>query len=319
MKKVKKLISIVTPCYNEEGNVGPLYKKVKEIMSQYKNYNYEHIFIDNSSKDKTVDVLKEIAKEDKHLKIIVNSRNFGHLRSPYHAYAQTSGDAVISLVADFQDPPELIPDFIKKWEEGYKIVIGVKKTSEENFFLRNIRKMYYRFLNKISEVELENDANGFGLYDREVMNIFKEKFNDAYPYFKGIICEVGFERAKVYYSQSRRKKGITKNNFYSLYDVAMLGIINHSKIPLRTATMFGFLASITSLIIALVYFMYKILFWESFSLGIAPLVIGLFFFFSINLFFLGIIGEYIGAILTQVLKRPLVIEKERINFKEKAK
>ncbi|MEM0465169.1 MAG: glycosyltransferase family 2 protein [Candidatus Pacearchaeota archaeon] len=310
----KKLISIVTPTFNEEENVELLYNKIKEIMEGYKNkYDYEHIFIDNCSTDRTVEILKEIAKKDKNVKIIVNSRNFGIVRSPYYGLLQTKGDCSILISADFQEPPELINHFIKKWEEGYKIVVAVKKSSKENIIFFLIRKLYYNILKKLSEVDLIKNYMGFGLYDKEIIEILK-KLDDPYPYLRGIICDIGFEKAKIPYIQPKRKRGITKNNFYSLYDMAMLGITSHSKIPLRIATFSGFILSILSLIIALIYFIYKIIFWKSFSLGTAPLIIGLFFFSSINLFFLGILGEYIASIHTQVLKRPLVIEKERINF-----
>ena len=313
---MKKLISIVIPTYNEEENVEPLYIKIKKIMSVYKQYDYEHIFIDNASEDRTVEILKEIAKKDKNVKIIVNTRNFGQIRSPYYALLQSRGDAAITLGADFQEPPELIPKLIEKWEQGFKIVVGVKTKSKENLTMLLIKKIYYNLLYKLADIRLIKNFTGYGLYDRKVIEILRN-LDDPYPYFRGLVCDVGFKIAKVPYLQEERKKGITKNNFYTLYDMAMLGITNHSKIPLRLAIMFGFVSSVVSLIIALVYFVYKIIFWKSFNLGIAPLIIGLFFFFSINLLFLGILGEYIGAIHTQVLKRPLVIEKERINFEKK--
>ena len=277
------------------------------------NYTYEHIFIDNASKDKTVDILKEIAMDNPQVKMIVNTRNFGHVRSPMHAVFQAKGDAVIGIVADFQDPPELIPDFIKKWEDGYKIVIGVKATTEESFLFSAIRKAYYKIIGHLSDVEMVKNFTGLGLYDRKVIDILRE-IDDPYPYFRGLICDIGYERAVILYNQPVRKRGITKNNFYTLYDLAMLGITNHSKVPLRLATMTGFAVALLSLFVSLGYFIYKLIFWRSFSVGIAPLVIGLFFFSSVQLIFIGIIGEYIGAIHTQVLKRPLVIEKERINF-----
>ncbi|HUN53776.1 MAG TPA: glycosyltransferase family 2 protein [Smithella sp.] len=307
------LISVVTPCFNEEDNVLELFQRVKKIFDDLPNYAYEHIFIDNASTDKTVTILKNIARDNPQVKIIVNTRNFGQIRSPMHATFQTKGDAVIGIVADFQDPPELIPDFIKKWEEGYKIVIGVKAKTEETFLLSAIRKTYYKIIGKLSDIEMVQNFTGSGLYDREVIEIIK-KIDDPYPYFRGLICDIGFERAIILYNQPVRKRGVTKNNFYTLYDLAMLGITNHSKVPLRMATMTGFAAAILSLLFALAYFIYKLIFWKSFSLGIAPLVIGVFFFFAVQLFFIGIIGEYIGSIHTQVLKRPLVIEKERINF-----
>jgi polyisoprenyl-phosphate glycosyltransferase len=310
-----KHISIVTPCYNEEENVELVYQKVKEVFDRLKNYTYEHIFIDNASKDNTLTILKSLALIDKNVKIIANTRNFGHIRSPYHALLQSSGEAVILLVADLQDPPSMIQDFLNKWEEGFKIVLGIKTESEESPLMFAIRKMYYGFINKLSDIELTKNNTGFGLYDREVIEILK-KVDDPYPYFRGLISDLGFESAKIEYRQPARKRGITKNNFYTLYDIAMLGITNHSKIPLRLAAMLGFFMSGVSLVVAIVYLIAKLLFWNYFSVGMAPLVIGLFLFSSVQLFFIGIIGEYIGSIHTQVLKRPLVIEKERINFRK---
>jgi glycosyltransferase involved in cell wall biosynthesis len=226
---------------------------------------------------------------------------------------QSRGDAIIALCSDLQDPPSLILDFIKKWEEGYRVVLGVKKTSEESTIMFAIRKAYYHLINSMSDIELTKNHTGFGLYDRAVVDVLRN-IGDPYPYFRGLVADLGFESAKIYYDQPSRKRGISKNNFYTLYDYAMLGITNHSKIPLRLATMSGFAVSILSLLVAFGYFAAKILFWNSFSLGTAPLVIGLFFFSAVQLFFIGIIGEYIGSIHTQILKRPLVIEKERINF-----
>ncbi len=308
-----KLISVVTACYNEEENIREVYQQVKNVFAGLSDYRYEHIFIDNASKDKTVSILKEIARDDKNIKIIVNARNFGHIRSPYHALLQAKGDTVISIVADLQDPPAMIKDFIKKWEEGYKVVLGVKTQSKETAAMFLVRKLYYELVSKLSEVELVKNYTGFGLYDKKVIEVLKA-INDPYPYFRGLIADIGFESAKIEYTQPTRKRGITKNNFYTLYDMAMLGITNHSKVPLRLATMLGFTMSILSLFVAVGYFIYKLVFWESFTVGMAPIVIGLFFFSSVQLFFLGIVGEYIGSIYTQVVKRPLVIEKERINF-----
>jgi len=277
------------------------------------DYTYEHIFIDNASRDKTVSILKEISLTDPNVKVIVNTRNFGHIRSPYHALMQAKGDAVIAMAADLQDPPAMIVDFLRKWESGYKIVIGVKAKSEESALFFAIRSIYYRIIGNLADIELVKNFTGFGLYDRDIVDILK-KIDDPYPYFRGLICDIGYERVEIEYTQNARKRGITKNNFYTLYDLAMLGITNHSKVPLRLATMTGFAVAILSLLVAVGYFIYKLIFWDSFSVGIAPLVIGLFFFASVQLFFIGIIGEYIGAIHTQILKRPLVIEKERINF-----
>lgn len=308
-----KIVSVVTPCFNEEENVEAIYNRVKEVFKSIANYQYEHIFIDNASKDRTVPILKEIAKNDKNIKIIINTRNFGHIRSPYYGLMQSRGDAAMFLAADFQDPPDLIPDFIKKWEQGFKIVIGVKKQSKESKFMFAVRNLFYSIIGNLSETKQIRNFTGFGLYDRQVMNILRS-INDPYPYFRGLISDIGFEIAQLEYIQPKRERGITKNNFYSLFDLAMLGITNHSKVPLRLATMLGFLVSLASLLVALGYFTYKIIFWNTFNAGTAPLVIGLFFFSAVQLFFIGIIGEYIGSIHTQVLKRPLVIEKERINF-----
>ncbi|RCX19008.1 glycosyltransferase involved in cell wall biosynthesis [Fontibacillus phaseoli] len=306
-------ISIVTPCYNEEDNVEELYRQVKEVFKTIDDCVYEHIFIDNDSKDRTVAILKGLAAIDQNVKIIVNSRNFGHIRSPYHALLQAQGDAVILLVADLQDPPSMIKDFIVKWKEGYKVVLGVKNQSKESPAMFAIRKMYYNFINRVSEIELTKNNTGFGLYDKKIIEILRQ-VDDPYPYFRGLISDIGFESYKIKYVQPVRKRGITKNNFYTLYDIAMLGITNHSKVPLRLAAMIGFLMSALSLIVALGYFIAKLIYWNSFSMGTAPLIIGLFLFSSVQLFFIGIIGEYIGSIHTQVLKRPLVVEKERINF-----
>jgi glycosyltransferase involved in cell wall biosynthesis len=306
-------ISVVTGCYNEEENVRELYEQVKSVFAGMNNYSYEHIFIDNASKDRTVALLKEIAARDRNVKIIVNSRNFGHVRSPYYGILQAKGDAVIYIVADLQDPPSLIPEFIKKWEEGSRIVIGVKKKSEESALFFYLRKLYYNAISRLSEIELVKNYTGYGLYDQSVIQILRG-IEDPYPFMRGLICEVGFDKALIEYQQPARKRGLTKNNFYTLYDMAMLGITNHSKVPLRLAAMTGFVVALFSLAVALGYFVYKLIHWNSFSVGIAPLVIGLFFFSAVQLFFVGIIGEYIGSIHTQVLKRPLVVEKERINF-----
>lgn len=308
-----KHISVVTQCYNEEENIQELYERVKKVIQSLNGYSYEHIFIDNASQDKTQDLLKDIARQDKNIKVIINTRNFGQIRSPNYAMLQAKGDAVISIVADLQEPPELISDFIKKWEQGYKIVVGVKSRSEESPLLSALRRGYYNLITHLSEIGLIKNFSGFGLYDRRVIEIIR-KIDDPYPYFRGLICDIGLQRAEIEFTQPKRKRGVTKNNFYTLYDMAMLGITNHSKVPLRLATMTGFFLALLCLLVALGYFIYKLMFWESFSVGVAPLVIGFFFFAAVQLMFIGIIGEYIGAIHTQVLKRPLVIEKERINF-----
>lgn len=311
-----KFISIVTPCFNEDENIYEIYTQVKNVFKDHlEGYRYEHIFIDNSSSDDTVEKLKEISKSDPNVKIIVNIRNFGPIRSPYYGIFQASGDAVVLVVADLQDPPAMIYDFVKKWEDGYKIVIGVKPQSKENRFMFLIRKMFYKLLSKVSDTDLINNFTGFGLYDKSFINILRQ-LDEPYPYFRGLIAEFGFNRIELTYIQPKRQKGKTKYNFFSLYDTAMLGFVSYSKLPLRMASFIGFGISILSLLVALIYFVYKLLFWNNFQVGMAPLVIGLFLFGGIQLFFLGVIGEYIGAIFTHVKKRPLVIEKERINFGE---
>jgi glycosyltransferase involved in cell wall biosynthesis len=307
-------LTILTACYNEEENVREVYQQVRAAMQTLPGYDYEHLFIDNASKDSTVEILRELAAEDKRVKVIVNTRNFGQIRSPYYGFLQASGDAVMGCVADLQDPPELIPQFVKKWEEGYKVVIGVKRGSKESWVMYRIRRLYYALVTKLSsDVELVHNFTGFGLYDREVVEQFRST-GEQYPYFRGLVCDFGYERAVIEYVQPARTQGRTKNNFYSLYDYAMLGITNYSKVPLRIATMLGFALSVISLLIALGYLIVKLIFWNEVQLGVAPLLIGIYFFGSVQLFFIGILGEYIGSIHTQVHKRPLVVEKERINF-----
>ena len=310
---MKKLISVMMPCYNEAENVEQAYGEVRRIFENLPQYEYEHIFIDNASTDQTVDILKRLAAEDRRLKIIVNTRNFGHIRSPYHGILQAGGAAVICLASDLQEPPSLIPEFLEWWEQGFKMVRGVKSQSEESALMFAIRKMYYNFVNRVSDIKLLKNSTGFGLYDRCVIEELR-KIDDPYPYFRGLVSDIGFPSHEIEYTQPMRKRGISKNNFYTLYDIAMLGITNHSKVPLRLATMLGFAMAIASFLIAMGYLVAKLIFWDQFSLGTAPLIIGLFFLGSVQLFFIGIIGEYIGAIYTQVQKRPLVVEKERINF-----
>jgi glycosyltransferase involved in cell wall biosynthesis len=309
----RKLISVMSACYNEEGNVRECYEQVKRVFGEIGRYRYEHIFIDNASRDGTAAILRQLAAEDKNVKVIFNARNFGHVRSPYHALLQARGDAVISLVSDLQDPPDLIKEFVAKWEEGYQMVIAVKEESEESFLLFNIRRAYYELVARLSETELNKNATGFGLYDRRFIDILRE-LDDPYPYFRGLVSEIGLRSIKIPYVQPARKRGVTSNNFYRLYDMAMLGITNHTKVPLRLATMLGFAVSICSFLVAIIYIVMKLIYWQQFSLGLAPLVAGLFFFGSVQLFFIGILGEYIGAIHTQVLRRPHVVELERLNF-----
>lgn len=308
-----KFISVITPCFNEAGNVEELHARIKAVFDALPQYDYEHIYIDNASTDGTMEVLRRLANEDKRVKVILNNRNFGHIRSPHHAVIQARGDAVIALVSDLQDPPEMIADYLQKWEEGWPIVLGQKTNSEESRVFFALRKIYYRVVNRLSDAPLLENVTGAGLYDQKVIEMFR-KLDDPYPYTRGLIGELGYPVARIPFTQPRRKSGITKNNFYTLFDIAMLGVTSHSKVPLRLATMLGFGMSLLSFLAGTGYLIYKLIFWNSFSVGVAPLVIGLFFLGSVQMLFLGIIGEYIGSIHTQVMNRPLVVEKERINF-----
>ena len=309
-----KKITILTPCFNEEGNVKKLYEEVKKVMNEsLTNYEYNHLFVDNCSSDNTLAILKEIASIDKNVKIIVNSRNFGYERSFFNGLLASNEDALIPMVADFQEPPEMIIKLVKKWEEGFDSVLAIKANSDENKIMFKIRKIYYNLLSYLSEIKIYKNFTGFGLYSRKVVNEIK-KIKDPYPFFRGIVCEVGYKIATVEYHKPRRFKNISKYNFYQLYDLAILGILSNSKIPLRIAVFIGALSSLFSFLIGLGYFFAKLFFWEKIHLGIAPIIILASFMFSVLLLFLGIIGEYIGAIYTQSLNRPLVHEKERINF-----
>ena len=309
----RPLISIVSPCYNEEDNLRELHRRIKAQLEALPEYDHEIILIDNASTDRSVEVAKVLAEEDPNVRLIVNERNFGHIRSPMHALLQARGDAVITLASDLQDPPELIPHFIERWQAGFKVVAGVKPKSLESPLMFLVRRLYYITIGRISDVRLIQNFTGFGLYDRKVIEQIR-KIDDPYPYFRGLIAELGYPHAEIPYVQPQRVRGITKNNFYTLYDIAMLGITSHSKIPLRLATMAGFGLSAVSLLVAITYLVVKLVHWDEFSLGVAPILIGFFFFASVQLFFIGILGEYIAAIHTQILKRPLVVEKERINF-----
>ncbi len=306
-------ITILTPCYNEAENVETLYERVRAVFQPLHEYTYEHLFIDNASTDDTVAILRRIAARDRNVKVIVNTRNFGHVRSPYHALLQCRGDAVIGMAADLQDPPELIPAFLEKWREGYKVVLGVKAAAEESALMFAIRKIGYRVIDQLSEVEQIRNNTGFGLYDKAFVSVLR-RLPDPYPYFRGIVAELGFKYATIPYTQPARRRGVTKNNLYRLYDLGMQGIVNHSRIPLRVATIIGFLSSIVSFVAAVVYLVMKLLFWYDLPIGVAPVIIGLFCVASVQLFFLGVLGEYVGSIYTQVRNRPLVVEQERINF-----
>lgn len=308
-----KKISVVSPAYNESGNVQPLVERVRAVFAGLPQYDYEHIIIDNASTDTTVDELRVLAAEDKHVKVIVNARNFGHIRSPHHAMMDADGDAIVVLLSDLQDPPELIADFLRDWELGWKVVVGIKTTSEESGLMFKVRTLYYKTVEKLTSVQVLQHYTGFGLYDRQVMDVIK-RYGDPYPYFRGMVAEVGFPIKQIAYGQKRRMRGITKNNFYTLYDMAMLGITNLSKVPLRMVTFGGFVFAAISLVFGFIYLIAKLLFWNHFELGLAPTMIGLFFLGSVQLIAIGIIGEYVGSIHTIVQNRPLVTEKERINY-----
>jgi polyisoprenyl-phosphate glycosyltransferase len=310
-----KKISIVTGCFNEEENVEVLIHRIRDVMEKLPNYEYEHILIDNHSSDNTVATIKSLSKEDKRIKLIVNTRNFGAVRSGYHGLLQAKGDCVIALASDLQDPPELIPELLEKWEEGFKVALLVKPESEELWAMSVVRKYYYKLVTSIAEVPLVRNATGAGLYDQVVVEILRT-IDDPYPYLRGLVSEIGFPIAKISFVQPKREQGITKNNFYSLYDIAMLGIIKHSKVPLRLMTMTGFCLSITSILVTLFFLSMKLLFWDSFTMGIAPLLLGIFFFASVQITMVGVLGEYIGSIHTHVRKLPLVVEQERVNFEE---
>ncbi len=309
----RKTISIITPCYNEEANVLNLYNQVRAVMVEIGRYEYEHIFIDNASRDNTVAILKMIAADDPNVKVIVNARNFGHIRSPIHALFAARGDAMIGIVADLQDPPEMIADMIAEWERGAYCVLGIKRTSEEHSLMFWLRKQYYKMAERLSSIETIQNYTGFGLYDRKVVDLVKS-FDDPYPYFRGMIAEIGLPTVKLLYDQPARKFGVTKNNWYTLYDIGMLGIINHSKVPLRLATFAGFAGAGLSFLVALGYLTAKLIYWYTFTVGVAPMIIGLFFLQSIMLVFLGVMGEYVGAIYTQLQHRPYAVELERLNF-----
>jgi len=309
---MSKLISIVTPTFNEEDNIEKLCEEIKQVMKKFQ-YDYEHIVIDNCSTDSTINKLRKLAQDDRKLKVIINSRNFGHIKSPVHGMCQANGDAIILMMSDFQDPIDLIPKYIAEWDQGHKVVMAQKDSSDENFVTYSIKKFLYKFISKVSETTLLVNTTGAGLYDREIINLLK-KINDPYPYFRGLIPELTNDIKLIKFHQPKRAKGKTKNNFYTLYDIGVLGLVKHSKLPLRIITFLGIITGFFSLFIGLLYFIAKILFWDSFNLGIAPLIIGFFIIASIQIFLLGFIGEYVMTILTHSRDLPLVIEKERINF-----
>jgi len=309
----RKKISVVAACYNEVDNLRELTQRIFAVAEKFPTYDWECIIIDNDSTDGSRELIRELISSEPRLRAIFNTRNFGHIRSPYHGLLQAQGDAVVLMASDLQDPPELIEQFITQWEAGFRVVAAIKNESEESPLFFIARKAYYNAIARLSDTQLLKNFTGFGLYDQAVVLKLRE-MEDPYPYFRGLIAELGYPLAKVSFVQPRRKRGFTKNNFYTLYDMAMVGFTSHTKIPLRLATMAGFACSLLSFLAGMLYLVYKLLFWREFSLGLAPVVVGLFFLGSVQLLFIGILGEYIGSIHTKVTKRPLVVESERLNF-----
>lgn len=311
-----KTISIVVPCYNEEENVGALAAAIRETFRRsLPEYAYELIFIDNDSADRTRDIIRQLCAEDGGIKGIFNAKNFGQFNSPYYAMLQSTGDCTILMAADFQDPVEMIPQYVKEWEAGYKIVIGIKKSSQENPFMYWLRGCYYKMIKRLSDVEQIEQFTGFGLYDAKFIRVLRE-LDDPTPFLRGIVAELGFRRKEIPYEQPLRRAGKTSNNFYKLYDAAMLSITSYTKVGLRLATIFGSICCGISMLVAVVYLVMKLVYWDRFPAGMAPLLIGMCFLGSVQIFFIGMVGEYILSINSRVMKRPLVIEEERINFDE---
>lgn len=307
-------ISILIPCYNEEENVVPMSKAVDEEMAKsLPEYDYELIFIDNCSTDNTRPLLRQICKENPKVKAIFNAKNFGQFNSPYYGICQTTGACTVAMCCDFQDPVEMIPTLVHEWEKGYKIVSAIKTTSLENPIMRGLRTIYYKMIKKMSDVEQIEHFTGFGLYDASFVKVLRE-LDDPTPFLRGIVAELGFKRKDVPYQQQKRAAGKTHNNWFTLYDAAMLSFTSYTKIGLRIATIIGFVLSGLSLLVSLFYLVLKLIRWDQFSAGLAPVLIGVFFMGSVQLFFIGLVGEYILNMNKRLMNRPLVIEEERINF-----
>lgn len=312
----KKKVSVLIPCYNEEENVVPMSEAIKNMFTQnLPQYDWELIFIDNDSSDLTRELLLDICSKDKRIKAIFNAKNFGQFNSPYYGICQTTGDCTISMCCDFQDPVEMIPKYLQEWENGYKIVIGIKTASRESRLIRFLRTCYYKLIKKFSDVEQIEHFTGSGLYDKSFVEVLRN-LDDPSPFLRGIVAELGFKRKEIPYDQPKRRAGKTHNNFYTLYDAAMLSFTSYTKIGLRIATIGGFLMSVISLLVAFIYLILKLCNWSSFPAGNAPILIGVFVLGSIQLFFIGLLGEYVLNINTKVMKRPLVVEEKRINFDE---
>lgn len=306
-------ISLIAPTYNEEANIQELYDELCKELDQFQNYEFELLFIDNASTDNTQSILKDLASKDKRVKVILNSRNFGHIRSPYWGILQTSGDATIYMASDLQDPPSLIPQFIHSWEQGFLVVLAVKPTSEGSVIMHFLRKSYYRLLDKISDVEIVRDSTGFGLYDKKVISQLRE-IGDPYPFLRGLISELGYSIKTIPFNQPRRLRGLSKNNLYTLYDIGILGIVSHSLVPIRLVGFVGAITSLGCFLLAIIFFIAKLFWWNSFPIGYAPIMILVAFMFGMLMLSIAILGEYIGSIHSYAQKRPIVVEKERINF-----
>ena len=310
----KKKISVLIPCFNEEENVVPICHAIKdELAKSLPQYDYEIVFIDNDSQDKTRELLEGLCAEDKKVKAIFNAKNFGQFNSPYYGMLQTTGDCTISMCCDFQDPVEMIPKLVAEWENGYRIVCAIKTTSKENKIMRFFRSCYYKIIKKMSNVDQIEHFTGFGLYDKSFIEVLRN-LDDPTPFLRGIVAELGYKRKEIPYEQAKRRAGKTHNNFYTLYDAAMLSFTSYTKVGLRIATICGILMSVISGLIGLVYLILKLAMWDSFPMGTAPILIGMFFLGSLQLFFIGFLGEYVLNINTRVMKRPLVIEEKRLNF-----
>jgi glycosyltransferase involved in cell wall biosynthesis len=305
-------ISIVSPTFNEEDNVEILHERISKVMAS-QPYDYEILFIDNASTDETVARLRKLAGADKRVKLILNARNFGHIRSPYYGLLQATGNAVILIASDLQDPPEMIDSLIESWNEGNKIVLAVKSSTDESWIWRVVRRSYYKFVTKISNEPLVRNATGAGLFDESVIKELK-KLNEPYPYFRGLVTELGFRVKTIEFHQPKRQSGKTKNNFFTLYDIALLGITTSGGAPIRLISLAGFAVAVLSLVIAIGYLIAKLLFWDSFEFGFAPLILGVFFFGSFQIFLIGLLGEYLANIQRRIRNLPLVIEDERVNF-----
>lgn len=311
-----KKVSILIPCYNEEENVMPMSEAVDTLFAnELKAYEYELVFIDNDSRDNTRDILREICSKNKNVRAIFNAKNFGQFNSPYYGMLQTTGDCTILMACDFQDPVEMIPQYVKEWENGYKIVIGIKTSSKENPIMYSLRSLYYKVIKSFSDIEQIEHFTGFGLYDKDFINVLRE-LKDPSPFLRGIVAELGYKRKEIEYGQPKRRAGKSSNNFMRLYDAAMLSVTSYTKIGLRICTFLGMFTGVCSFVIAIGYLIAKLIYWERFTAGMAPVLIGMFFLGALQLFFIGFIGEYILSINQRIMNRPLVIEEERINFHE---